>query len=263
LSGLVVSLPRVAADERALAFYRVGMMTRVEYTEPPVPALLFDLDGTLIDSVYQHVIAWRHALAKLDIDLSVWRIHRRIGMSGGLFVTALLRETGRSLSEADIEALQRDHAAQYLAQVDSVRALPGAHDLLTALTARGVPWAIATSGREVMARAALAMLGLPADAPMVTRDMVQHAKPDPDLFLAAAALIGVDPRQAWVVGDSVWDLLAARRAGALGIGLLSGGYGREELERAGAHRVYADPRELLARADEIGLRDLPLGSVGG
>lgn len=237
------------------------MTTRVEYTEPSVPALLFDLDGTLIDSVYQHVIAWRHALAKLDIDLSVWRIHRRIGMSGGLFVTALLRETGRSLSERDIEALQRDHAAQYLAQVDSVRALPGAHELLTALSARGVPWAIATSGREVMARAALAMLGLPADAPMVTRDMVQHAKPDPDLFLAAAALIGVDPRQAWVVGDSVWDLLAARRAGALGIGLLSGGYGREELERAGAYRVYADPRELLARADEMGLRDLPSGPI--
>jgi len=235
------------------------MMTSVEYTERPVPALLFDLDGTLIDSVYQHVIAWRHALAKLDIDLSVWRIHRRIGMSGGLFVSALLRETGRSLSEDDIEALQRDHAAQYLAQVDSVRALPGARELLTALTARGVPWAIATSGREAMARAALAMLGLPANAPMVTRDMVQHAKPDPDLFLAAAALIGVDPRHAWVVGDSVWDLLAARRAGALGIGLLSGGYGREELERAGAYRVYADPRELLARADEMGLRDLPSG----
>jgi HAD superfamily hydrolase (TIGR01509 family) len=259
MSGLFESLPRAAADERAAAFYRVVMTTRVEYAEPSVPALLFDLDGTLIDSVYQHVIAWRHALAKLDIDLSVWRIHRRIGMSGGLFVSALLRETGRSLSDDDIEALQRDHATQYLAQVDSVSALPGARELLAALTARGVPWAIATSGREVMARAALAMLGLPADAPMVTRDMVQHAKPDPDLFLAAAALIGVDPRQAWVVGDSVWDLLAARRAGALGIGLLSGGYGRDELERAGAYRVYADPRELLARADEMGLRDLPSG----
>jgi len=220
---------------------------------------LFDLDGTLIDSVYQNVIAWRHALARLDIDLSVWRIHRRIGMSGGLFVSALLRETGRSLSDDDIEALQQDHLVQYLAQVDSVRALPGARELLAALTAHGVPWAIATSGRRVMAREALAILGLPDDAPMVTRDMVQHAKPDPDLFLAAAALIGVEPRYAWVVGDSVWDLLAARRAGALGIGLLSGGYGREELERAGAYRVYADPSELLARADEVGVRDLLSG----
>jgi HAD superfamily hydrolase (TIGR01509 family) len=229
---------------------------RVEYAQPPTPALLFDLDGTLIDSVYQNVIAWRNALAKMDIDLSVWRIHRRIGMSGGLFVSALLRETGRSLSDRDIESLQEDHAAEYLAQLQSVRPLPGARELLAALTAHRVPWAIATSGRQVMARHALAMLDLPGDAPMVTRDMVAHAKPDPDLFLAAAAMIGADLAHAWVIGDSVWDLLAARRAGALAVGLMSGGYGREELERAGAFRVYADPAELLTRADELGLRGL-------
>jgi HAD superfamily hydrolase (TIGR01509 family) len=233
------------------------------YAEPPGPAFLFDLDGTLIDSVYQNVIAWRAALSKLDIDLSVWRIHRRIGMSGGLFVSALLRETGRSLSAAQIESLQEDHAAEYLAQVDSVRALPGARELLAALTRLGVPWAIATSGRRVLAETALAMLGLSRDAPLVTRDMVRHAKPDPDLFLAAAALIGVDPARAWVVGDSVWDLLAARRAGALGIGLLSGGYGREELLQAGAYRVYSDPAELLARTDEVGIRNLTAGSAAG
>ena len=234
-------------------------MAQAAYPQPPVPAFLFDLDGTLIDSVYQNVIAWRNALAKLDIDLSVWRIHRRIGMSGGLFVSALLRETGRSLSAADIESLQVDHNAEYLAQIDGVRALPGAAALLAALTRHDVPWAIATSGSMSVAERALAMLSLPDDAPMVTRDMVRHAKPDPDLFLAAAALIGVDPRNAWVVGDSVWDLLAARRAGALGVGLMSGGYGREELERAGAYRVYADPAELLARADEVGVRDLTGG----
>ena len=238
------------------------MTGRVEYSEPPVPAFLFDLDGTLIDSVYQNVVAWRNALSKLSIDLSVWRIHRRIGMSGGLFVSALLRETGRTLSEQDIESLQQDHAAEYLAQIDSVRPLPGAAELLAALTEHDVPWAIATSGRQVMARQALPMLGLPDDAPMVTRDMVRHAKPDPDLFLAAAALLGVEIRQSMVVGDSVWDLLAARRAGALGIGLLSGGYGREELERAGAYRVYADPAELLARADEVGVRNLMPGTSG-
>jgi HAD superfamily hydrolase (TIGR01509 family) len=226
------------------------------YIEPPAPAFLFDLDGTLIDSVYQHVIAWRAALSRLDIDLSVWRIHRRIGMSGGLFVSALLRETGRTLSEADIAMLQRAHQEEYLAQADSVRPLPGAADLLTALTGRKVAWAIATSGYRVTAHHALAMLGLPDDAPMVTRDMVAHAKPDPDLFLAAAALLGVEPRYAFVVGDSVWDLLAARRAGALGIGVLSGGYGREELERVGAYRVYADPADLLTRADEVGVRSL-------
>src|SRR5579863_23941 len=165
----------------------------MSYAEPAGPSFLFDLDGTLIDSVYQHVIAWRLALAKIDIDLSVWRIHRRIGMSGGLFVSALLRETGRSLSDADIELLQQAHAAQYRAQVDAVTALPGARDLLGLLTGAGVRWAIATSGYAATARPALALLGLPADTPMVTRDLVRHAKPDPYLFLAAAAELRVDP----------------------------------------------------------------------
>jgi HAD superfamily hydrolase (TIGR01509 family) len=231
------------------------MTSPVTYPETPRPSFLFDLDGTLIDSVYQHVIAWRAALADLGIDLSVWRIHRRIGMSGGLFVSALLRETGLSMTKEEIERLQRAHADEYRAQMDSVLPLPGAADLLGYLTEHGVKWAIATSGNAVTARPALKLLGLPESTPMVTRDLVRHAKPDPDLFLAAAALLGVEPQHAMVVGDSVWDLLAARRAGALGIGLLSGGYGREELERAGAYRVYSDPAALLARIDEVGVRD--------
>jgi len=228
--------------------------TPPDYPQPPAPAFLFDLDGTLIDSVYQHVIAWRTALSRLDIDLSVWRIHRRIGMSGGLFVSALLRETGRTLSRDDVALLQVWHGEEYLAQIDSVRPLPGAAQLLATLTERKVPWAIATSSYRNTAERGLRMLGLPPEAPVVTRDMVAHAKPDPDLFLAAAAMLGIEPQHTFVVGDSVWDLLAAKRAGALGIGVMSGGYGREELERAGAYRVYADPADLLARADEVGLR---------
>src|SRR6202047_12379 len=174
------------------------------YVESPPPSVLFDRDGTLIDSVYQHVIAWRAALSAIGIDLSVWRIHRRIGMSGGLFVSALLRETGRSLSKEDIDRLQHAHAAEFRAQNDSVTPLPGARELLGTLTDAGVPWAIATSGYAATARPALALLGLPEDTPMVTRDLVRHAKPDPDLFLAAAAELGVDPRYAMVVGDGCW-----------------------------------------------------------
>jgi HAD superfamily hydrolase (TIGR01509 family) len=226
----------------------------LEYPESPAPSFLFDLDGTLIDSVYQHVIAWRSALAGIGIDLSVWRIHRRIGMSGGMMVSALLRETGRTLSAEDIKLLQEAHAAEYRSLVDTVAPLPGASDLLSYLTAANVKWAIATSGYAATARSALALLGLPEDTMMITRDRVRHAKPDPDLFLAAAAELGVEPRHTMVVGDSVWDLLAARRAGALGVGLLSGGYGREELERAGAYRVYSDPAEMLAHVDELGVR---------
>ncbi|WP_327582173.1 HAD family hydrolase [Nonomuraea sp. NBC_00507] len=225
-----------------------------DFPQAPTPAFLFDLDGTLIDSVYQHVIAWRQALSSMGIDLSVWRIHRRIGMSGGLFVSALLRETGLKLSREQIDQLQTTHMEAYEQQVHSVKPLPGAAELLSELTTRGVPWVIATSGYARTARLALGMLGLPEDTPMITRDMVRRAKPDPDLFLAGADLVRVDPRHAMVVGDSVWDLLAARRAGALGIGLLSGGYGRDELERAGAFRVYSDPADMLARLDELGVR---------
>lgn len=218
------------------------------------PALLFDLDGTLVDSVYQHVLAWREALEQAGIELAVWRIHRRIGMSGGLLANNLLRETGRRITAKEAAQLQRIHAEAYARQVSQVRSLPGARELLAYLSKNAVPWAIATSGRLESAGPALKILGVGADVPVVTRDQVQRAKPDPDLFLAAAERLGVEISESFVVGDSVWDLLAARRARALGIGLLSGGYGREELERAGAYRVYQDPADLLKHLDEVGVR---------
>ena len=218
------------------------------------PAFLFDLDGTLIDSVYQHVVAWREALEEVGINLEVWKIHRRIGMSGGLFVSALARELEQPLDRETLAALPKAHADAYIRHYDSVRPLAGATALLETLSELGVPWAIATSGAERYARLGVALLGLPDDTPLVTRDQVRYAKPDPDLFLAAAELIGVDIRDSIVVGDSVWDLLAARRARALGVGLLSGGYGREELIYSGAYRVYEDPKDLLAHIDEVGVR---------
>jgi len=219
-----------------------------------VPAFLFDLDGTLVDSVYQHALAWRAALERVSIDLSVWRIHRRVGMSGGLMANALLRETARGVTADQAEELQHLHMQEYLRQMPQVRVLPGARALLRRLTDLGVPWAIATSGRMESARPALDLLDIPPGVPLVTRDEVQFAKPDPDLFIAAAGRLGVDIQSSVVVGDSVWDLLAARRAGALGVGLLSGGYGQEELERAGAYRVYEDPSGLLSHLDEVGVR---------
>ena len=139
--------------------------------EPGKTAFLFDLDGTLVDSVYQHVLAWHEAMAAVGIELAVWTIHRRIGMSGGLMANALLRETGHAVTPEE-----------------------------------------------------------------------------------AARRLGVPISSAFVVGDSVWDLLAAQRARALGVGLLSGGYGHDELERAGAYRVYQDPADLLRHLDEVGAR---------
>jgi HAD superfamily hydrolase (TIGR01509 family) len=220
----------------------------------PQPALLFDLDGTLVDSVYQHVTAWQEALSEVGIPLSVWRIHRRIGMSGGLFLDALQRETGTQLDTAELTRLSDLHAAFYLRRADSVVALPGARELIATLHSRGVPFAIATSGARRTAMSAIDLLDLPADVPIVTRDLVERAKPDPHLFLAAARMLDVDPRHCFVVGDSIWDLLAAQRAGALGIGVLSGGYGRAELEAAGAYRVYNDPADMLSHLEEVGVR---------
>ena len=218
------------------------------------PALLFDLDGTLIDSVYTHVLAWREALEESGIDLPVWRIHRRIGMSGGLFVRALTRETGRGLTDQEVAKLQQLHTAAYERQASHVRPLPGARELLETLRRQGVPFAVATSGDAVSARVGLAMLAFSSDIPSVNRDQVAYAKPNPDLFLAAAALLGVAVEQSIVVGDSIWDMLAAQRARALGVGLLSGGYGREELQLAGAYRVYEEPADLLNHLDELGIR---------
>jgi HAD superfamily hydrolase (TIGR01549 family) len=218
-------------------------------------AFLFDLDGTLVDSVYQHVLAWHEALEQEGIELSVWRIHRKIGMSGGLFTNMLLRETGLAIDAERIERLRHLHAAAYNRRSADIRPLPGARELLAYLTDANVAWAIATSGRMETARPVLETLGVDFDrVPIVTRDQVKYAKPDPDLFLAAAERLGAKIETSSVVGDSVWDMLAARRARALGIGLLSGGYGIDELELASAYRVYEDPADLLRHIDEVGVR---------
>jgi HAD superfamily hydrolase (TIGR01509 family) len=218
------------------------------------PALLFDLDGTLIDSVYQHVLAWHEALEELGLSLAVWRIHRRIGMSGGLLIQALGREIGQRVTPEQAKKLQENHAAAYERYQATVQPLPGARELLQQLNRAKVPYAIATSGRLEGAQAALERLEVGSEIPVITRQQVQRAKPDPDLFLAAAQQLNIPIARAMVVGDSVWDLLAARRAGCLGIGLLSGGYGKEELEQVGAYRVYQDPADLLTHLDEVGVR---------
>ena len=232
-------------------------MTRIEKetTVRIEPRFLFDLDGTLVDSVYQHVLAWKHALDAEGVELSVWRIHRKIGMSGGLFTHQLLRETGIEIDAALVERLRERHTLAFKQQAASIRPLPGARELLAALSSVGIGWAIATSGRMETAAAGLAALGVdPALTPVVTRDQVEHAKPDPDLFLAASARLGGPIETAVIVGDSIWDMLAASRCRALGVGVLSGGYGADELRQAGAIRVYEDPADLLVHLDEVGGR---------
>lgn len=217
------------------------------------PAFVFDLDGTLLDSVYQHVTAWQRAFAAIDVDLSVWRIHKRIGMSGSLLAKRVSHESGRELTQEQQDKVVALHTEYFTESVDRVQPLPGARDLLVALSEADVPWIIATSGQADEAESHLAKLDLPEEPPWISSAEVASAKPDPEILAAAAEQLGVDPPECIVVGDAVWDLLAARRAQMLGVGLMCGGYSQQELIEAHAFRVFMDPADLHASLDQIGV----------
>jgi len=216
-------------------------------------ALIFDLDGTLVDTVYAHVFAWQRALAESDLAIDGWCIHRRIGMSGGLFTRAVARELGRDISVSEAQTIQRRHGELFEQLLPDRRPLPGAVQLVSFLRENEIPFGIATSGQRPEINASLSALNLGPETVVIERGEVARAKPEPDLFLACQQRLGVEVKDCYVVGDAVWDLLAARRAGMLSIGLLSGGYGEDELSRAGAFRVYRDPAELHRSLDELGL----------
>jgi HAD superfamily hydrolase (TIGR01509 family) len=220
-----------------------------------MPALIFDLDGTLVDTVYAHVFAWQRAFQEGGLAIDGWRIHRKIGMSGGLFTRAASREIGHDLSDDQARELQdiHDRLFRELLPPEDRRPLPGAVEILALLRERGVTHGIATSGRRPGIDASLAALGVPDDMVIVQRGDVARAKPEPDLFIECARQLEVEPEECYVIGDAVWDLLAARRAKMLSIGLLSGGYGADELLGAGAYRVYRDAAELQVSLDELGV----------
>jgi len=222
-------------------------------TDSETPAFLFDLDGTLLDSVYQHVIAWQRAFADVNIDPALWLVHRRIGMSGSLVAARVASESGRELTDAEVERVESLHGAHYQEMLDAVRPLPGARDLLLALSGADIAWAIASSSSRSEADALVAKLNLGMEPTIISNDEVSTAKPDPAAFLAAADRLAVRAGRCIVVGDAVWDVLAARRAGMLAVGLLCGGRSASEFEQAQALRVYADPADLLANLDEIGV----------
>ena len=216
-------------------------------------ALIFDLDGTLVDTVYAHIFAWQCAFAEAGMAIDGWRIHRRIGMSGGLFTRAAGRELGRDLTLQEATALQERHGELFAQFLPNRRPLPGAVELLQFLRSNKIVHGIATSGSRPEINASLDVLGIGSEILVVERGDVLRAKPEPDLFLACQQRLGVRVEDCYVVGDAVWDLLAARRAGMLSIGLLSGGYGEDELSQAGAFRVYRDASELHYSLDELGV----------
>jgi HAD superfamily hydrolase (TIGR01549 family) len=220
---------------------------------PQDPALLFDLDGTLIDTAYEHVLAWSLALRSAGIMVSNWGGHRRIGMSGHALVRQMVRELGEKHSRVKIESLEKKHDAEFNRMASKVRALPGTQDMLDRLTRLRVRWAIATTGGKRQTKKLLRRLRIPANIVVVTGDDVAKAKPSPDVFLMAANRLNMPIDHCIVVGDSVWDMLAAGRRRTLGVGLLSGGYSKEELEQSGAFRVYDDPADMLEHIEDLGI----------
>lgn len=219
----------------------------------PMKALIFDLDGTLVDSVYAHVLAWQLAFAEAGIPIDGWRLHRRMGMSGGLFKRAVMRELGSSVSMPRLKALDKRHGDLFKKFLPRPRPLPGAVELLRFLRQNKIVHGIATSNQRPHIKSSLKDLGVTEDTVVVERGDVARAKPEPDLFLECQERLGVEVKDCYVIGDAVWDLLAGRRAGMLSIGLLSGGYGEDELTRAGAFRVFRDAADLHSYLDELGV----------
>lgn len=217
------------------------------------PAILFDLDGTLIDTVYQHVLAWSAPLKKAGIVIPDWKIHRRVGMSGKSMLPQLFREHLPIKRKVNIKALEKQHDTEFTRLSRQVRLLPGANELLRYLTRQGVRWAIATTGNQQQTRRLLRSLAIPPRTVVVTGDDVEQAKPSPDVFVLAAERLGISLENCVVTGDSVWDMLAAGRRRALAVGILAGGYSKDELAQSGAFRVYSDPADMLQHLEDLGI----------
>lgn len=206
-------------------------------------AVLFDIDGTLVDSTYHHAMAWHRAFARItQAPPPLWRLHRAIGMGGDRLVTEVAGEEAEQRHGDELRAAWRE---EYLALRAEVRSLPGATDLVHRLISEGFAVALASSGDPQFSREAVDLLGIGDDiALLLTSEDVDDSKPAPDLVEAALHRLG-DPEAAVFVGDTVYDVEAARRAGLGCIALRSGGFGRAELEDAGALRVEELPRDLL------------------
>lgn len=209
-------------------------------------AVLFDIDGTLIDSNYLHVEAWSRAFAEVGHPVDSWRIHRGIGMDSSKLLQELLGDDAERVGPSAKDA----HARHYAAMSDRLRTFTGARDLLTELAGRGVTVVLATSAPQEELDMLLEVLDLGDTLDVVTSaEDAETAKPDPDIIEAALAHAGVTAEDAVMVGDAVWDVQAAARSGVRCVAVLTGGTGADELRGAGAVAVYDDVSTLLAELD--------------
>lgn len=210
-------------------------------TDAYQPGVLLDLDGTLVDSVFEHVVTWGEAFRTRGYDVPLWRIHAGIGMGGSRLVPWVL---GRHVEDAD--ELSDDHRLRFLDRAHELRPTRGAVELLDDLEHRKVPFQIATSAEADVREALLDALGR-TDLPSADADDVGSSKPAPDLLLATCADLGIEPAHATLVGDSPWDAEAARRVGIRTIAVRCGGFGDGRLLAAGADAVVDDPGALVGR----------------
>ena len=217
----------------------------------PVKAVLFDIDGTLVDSNYLHIDAWDRAFTEVGHPVNTWRIHRAIGMDSSKLLETLLEDDTEALSEQAKEA----HTRLYEAAGDRLRSFGKAQDLLRTLAERGYEVVLATSAPPNELEMLRSVLDVEdAIATLTSAADVKSAKPDPDIVQVALEKAGVEPGEAIFVGDTVWDVEAAGRAGVATIGFRSGGVSEGELRDAGAIAVYDDAAHLLAELDSSPLR---------
>lgn len=217
------------------------------------PAVLFDIDGTLIDSNYLHVHAWLRAFDAEGLPADAWRIHRCTGMDGTTLVRTLTEDAGQDV----LDRLKARHSEFYQESATLLALLPGARDLLRWVAAHGLQVVLATSAPEDE----LAMLREVLDCDEVisavtSSEDVDTAKPRPDIVQVALDRAGVSTQDAVLLGDSVWDCEAAKRAGVPSIAVQSGGVSRAELLEAGASAVFEDPGDLLAKVDSTLIGEL-------
>ena len=214
---------------------------------------ILDIDGTLVDTNYQHAIAWFRAFLAHDIVLPIWRIHRHIGMGGDQVVPALCgEETERELGDRIRDA----EGEEYGRLIGEVRTMKHSRELIAALKDRGHVVVLASSAKEGEVDAYLDLLDARevADAWTTSGD-VEATKPEPDLVRAALDRVSASANDAVMVGDTPWDVKAARRAGVGTLAVVTGGFAEQELRDAGAVDVFESVAELLERLDET-----PLGS---
>lgn len=245
-----------ASHERRLPGDRPGTAPTTDHhhEEGPVDTVVLDIDGTLVDSVYTHVHAWCRAFHAIGTDVPSWRIHRAIGMGGDRLVAAV---AGERVEAALGDEVRRLHGEFYEELFHTVRALPGADDLVPTLGKHGLEVVLASSGSAEHTRLALELLGInDMDTPIVLGADVDASKPSPDIVEAALGRVG--SRDAVMVGDAVWDVKAAVSAGIPAIGLRSGGFGEAELRDAGCVAVYDGPADLVELLDEAGRSALDL-----